>query len=124
MIGARDVAEREAPDFLFFDAIKFIFQVRDHGREMALQCVQMKSGPFAEHSRYLYDISGVPEWSKVNSGLVKMYKEEVLHKFPVIQHFLFGSLLHMDSQAGPAAHLPAADLISTVHPALWKQPSK
>jgi hypothetical protein len=25
----------------------------------------MKSGPFAEHSRYLYDISAVPEWSKV-----------------------------------------------------------
>ena len=27
MIGAKDVAEREAVDYLFFDAIKFIFQV-------------------------------------------------------------------------------------------------
>ena len=89
---------------------------------LAVTPPQMKSGPFAEHSRYLYDISGVPEWTKVNSGLVKMYKEEVLHKFPVIQHFLFGSLLQMDSQTGPAAHQPAAELISTVHPALWKQP--
>lgn len=38
----------------------------------------MKSGPFAEHSNQLYNISGVPAWSKVNSGLIKMYKAEVI----------------------------------------------
>ena len=37
----------------------------------------MKTGPFAEHSNTLWGISGVAEWSKVNSGLIKMYKAEV-----------------------------------------------
>jgi serine/threonine-protein phosphatase 2A activator len=41
----------------------------------------------------LFEISGVQMWSKVNSGMVKMYKAEVLNKFPVVQHLLFGSLL-------------------------------
>ena len=38
---------------------------------------QVKSGPFFEHSNTLYGISNVPTWSKVNSGLLKMYKAEV-----------------------------------------------
>jgi hypothetical protein len=34
-----------------------------------------KTGPFAEHSAQLYNIAmGVPLWSKVHSGLVKMYQ--------------------------------------------------
>ncbi|KAI2664649.1 Serine/threonine-protein phosphatase 2A activator [Labeo rohita] len=41
----------------------------------------------------LWNISAVPSWSKVNQGLIRMYKAECLEKFPVIQHFKFGSLL-------------------------------
>ncbi|GLT44863.1 hypothetical protein SLA2020_187370 [Shorea laevis] len=36
---------------------------------------------------------GVPTWNKVNSGLLKMYKVEVLEKVPIMQHFLFGWLI-------------------------------
>jgi len=52
----------------------------------------MKRGPFYEHSPTLYDISGVPYWAKINTGLIKMYQVEVLGKFPVIQHFSIGKV--------------------------------
>ncbi|KAL9658460.1 hypothetical protein ABK040_006002 [Willaertia magna] len=64
---------------------------------MYLSCIQfinkVKKGPFGEHSPILNDISGVPKWFKVNTGLIKMYYDEVLFKYVVIQHFLFGALL-------------------------------
>ncbi|TFJ95687.1 peptidylprolyl isomerase [Platysternon megacephalum] len=48
---------------------------------MFLECIlfitEMKTGPFAEHSNQLWNISAVPSWSKVNQGLVRMYKAEV-----------------------------------------------
>jgi serine/threonine-protein phosphatase 2A activator len=40
----------------------------------------------------LYDISAVPGWAKVNSGMNKMFIAEVLRKAPVVQHFYFGAL--------------------------------
>ncbi|GJQ84146.1 putative PPIases [Trypoxylus dichotomus] len=64
---------------------------------MFLGCIQyinsVKKGPFAEHSNQLWGISGVANWAKINGGLIKMYKVEVLGKFPVVQHIVFGSLL-------------------------------
>eukprot|EP00045_Choanoeca_perplexa_P005296 m.44760 g.44760 ORF g.44760 m.44760 type:complete len:401 (-) comp13045_c0_seq2:145-1347(-) len=91
-IPKESAARANSSDYLFFDAIHYIFQV--------------KSGPFFEHSRYLFDMSGVPAWSKLYKGLLNMYKDEVLHKLPVIQHFYFGSLLSIDLEAGPTATAP------------------
>eukprot|EP00762_Andalucia_godoyi_P006921 ANDGO_08300.mRNA.1 putative serine/threonine-protein phosphatase 2A activator 1 len=54
---------------------------------------QIKRGPFGEHSPMLHSISQVPSWEKTFQGMVKMYRAEVLLKFPVIQHFLFGNTL-------------------------------
>lgn len=42
----------------------------------------MKTGPFAEHSNQLWNISAVPSWSKVNQGLIRMYKAEVSGVWP------------------------------------------
>jgi len=89
MLGQEDIlpsdaigkvaAEAGKQDNLFLACIAFVYQ--------------MKTGLFAEHSPLLNDISQVPSWTKVNGGLLKMYFNEVLCKFPVVQHFYFGSLL-------------------------------
>ncbi|KAI9527526.1 hypothetical protein NQZ68_029617 [Dissostichus eleginoides] len=73
------VVDEQQHEYMFLECIKFINE--------------MKTGPFAEHSNQLWNISAVPSWSKVNQGLIRMYKAECLEKFPVIQHFKFGSLL-------------------------------
>eukprot|EP00038_Savillea_parva_P027642 m.60807 g.60807 ORF g.60807 m.60807 type:complete len:362 (-) comp7977_c0_seq1:97-1182(-) len=85
-----EAAVRDQADaYLFFAALSHIRTV--------------KRGPFHEHSRYLYDMSAVPSWTKINSGLLKMFDAEVLFKVPVIQHFLFGSLLALDLPPRPRA---------------------
>lgn len=85
-----EIVEMYHREYLFLGCIKYINEV--------------KTGPFAEHSNQLWGISGVANWSKINSGLVKMYKAEVLGKFPVVQHILFGSLLPL-KLAQPNANL-------------------
>jgi serine/threonine-protein phosphatase 2A activator len=64
---------------------------------MYLNCIKyvktVKIGNFSEHSPMLDSISQVPYWEKVAKGLVKMYVDEVLRKYVVIQHFYFGSVL-------------------------------
>ncbi|WFD00164.1 Serine/threonine-protein phosphatase 2A activator 1 [Malassezia yamatoensis] len=53
----------------------------------------LKRGPFHEHSPLLNDIANdVPSWSKVYTGMLKMYDAECLSKQPVIQHFVFGGV--------------------------------
>ncbi|KAJ2159767.1 proteasome core particle subunit beta 2 [Coemansia sp. RSA 552] len=86
------IVEEMHKDYMYLQGIRFI--------------MEMKRGPFFEHSRQLYDISGVPRWEKVNQGLGKMYRAEVLGKFPVVQHLRFGRLLEFcGDQAEPATGL-------------------
>lgn len=86
MFLKQDIVNNFSEDYMFLSCIKYINQV--------------KSGPFAEHSNQLWSISGVPTWSKINAGLIKMYKAEVLSKFPLVQHIVFGSLFTLQ----PADH--------------------
>lgn len=71
---AAELADR----YLYFEAIAFVYA--------------MKKGRFSEHSPVLYDVSGIKTWAKIRQGMLKMYKGEVLDKFPVVQHFYFGPL--------------------------------
>lgn len=71
-----DEAASHAGSFMFHAAVQFIHQV--------------KKGPFFEHSNQLWNISAVESWGKINRGLLKMYADEVLDKFPIVQHLLFG----------------------------------
>jgi len=68
--------------YMFIGSIKFILQV--------------KKGPFFEHSPTLDGIGNVPHWEKVNQGLMKMYRGEVLCKLPVMQHFFTGGILPLN----------------------------
>lgn len=82
-----DIVQTYSKQYMFLGCIEFISKV--------------KTGPFAEHSNQLWNVSAVSTWVKVNSGLIKMYRVEVLAKFPVIQHVLFGSLLSIKSVSVP-----------------------
>lgn len=93
-------------DFLYVDAVGYI---RDY-----------KKGPFFEHSPTLWDITGVRAgWPKINNGMLKMYKAEVLGKLPVMQHLLFGQLFEFPEltvrKAQPAVPGGAGGPVSNVN---------
>lgn len=86
-----EAVERLRETNMYFSAVGFINDV--------------KKGPFWEHSPILYDISGIKDgWGKINKGMIKMFNAEVLSKFPVVQHFPFGSLFSWD--VDPEASTP------------------
>ncbi|KFY53087.1 hypothetical protein V496_07921 [Pseudogymnoascus sp. VKM F-4515 (FW-2607)] len=89
-VTKKNVVDRERKKNMYFAAIGFIYDV--------------KTGPFWEHSPILFDISGIRTgWGKVNKGMIKMYNAEVLSKFPVVQHFNFGSLFSFERDPNAAA---------------------
>lgn len=75
-----EVLNEFADDYIYLEGIRFIKQIK-------------LGAPFAETSPMLNDISNIPEWARVCSGLVRLFQGEVLNKLPVIQHVVFGSLL-------------------------------
>jgi len=84
-IRSKDVIEAYGHDYMYLGCIQFITKV--------------KTGSMVEHSPMLVDISGVKTWDKVNEGMVKMYKAQLLYKYPVMQHFLFGKFLPFEGGA-------------------------
>lgn len=69
----------EHNDF-YFDCVAYINKVKCRA-------------PFFEHSPDLFNISAAESWEKINKGMFTKYHTDVLDKYPIIQHFLFGKLL-------------------------------
>lgn len=98
-----EILDEFASQYMYFACIHFINSV--------------KTASLRWHSPMLDDISGVKTWSKVNEGMIKMYKAEVLLKLPIAQHIFFGSLLQypagaddeeVDAQEDAHGHIHAA----------------
>ncbi|KAI7866847.1 Phosphotyrosyl phosphatase activator [Spinellus fusiger] len=78
-----DIVGEFFPSYMYLSCIHFINTVKT-------------TASLRWHSPMLDDISACKLWSKVNSGMIKMYKAEVLGKLPIMQHFMFGSLIPFD----------------------------
>ncbi|TRM62086.1 hypothetical protein BD626DRAFT_537814 [Schizophyllum amplum] len=88
---------------------------------------EVKHGPFYEHSSQLHAIAtGVQAWSKVHTGLLKMFEAEVLGKRVVVQHIPLGGIMEWepvssaanpDSSAGNLALAAANTASSAASPA-------
>lgn len=79
-IHSADLRAGEGGKYMYLAAVDFIASVKT-------------GAPFAETSPILNDVAELPHWARVNEGLAKMYRAEVLGKLPVAQHFTFGALV-------------------------------
>lgn len=80
-IHNKDYVAEFKDKYFYFGCIDFIDQTK-------IGAVSLR-----ECSPMLDDISGVKTWKKIEEGMIKMYRAEVLGKLPVVQHFFFGSIL-------------------------------
>jgi len=94
IIHDRRTMEIHRPAYLYLSCINFIQQIKP-------------SVPFSESSPMLNDISNIGNWTKVSSGLLRLFEGEVLDKMPVVQHFVFGKIFSANWSPSRKAPLEA-----------------
>lgn len=80
-IHNNDYVEEFKDKYFYFGCVDFINKVKTG------------AGSLRWTSPMLDDISSVKTWKKIEEGMIKMYKAEVLGKLPVVQHFIFSTIL-------------------------------
>ena len=90
-----------APKYIYFDSILNILEIKSAAEPSTFEMdiidigasTLTKRSSLRWMSPVLDDISAVKTWEKVNLGLFKMWRVEVMSKLPIMQHLLFGNTI-------------------------------
>lgn len=85
-----------APKYIYFDSILNILEIKVRNDDSNTDSIVIdlpRTNALRWMSPVLDDISAVKTWDKVNSGLIKMWKVEVMSKLPIMQHLLFSDTI-------------------------------